>query len=115
MIESTVTELGWVDVGAADTFPANEGRRRVVNGAVLAVFRVGERLFALDDACTHGRASLSEGFVENGCVECPLHQALFNLETGAAMTAPATKGVRTYRVRVRDGRVEIHTLDAAAK
>lgn len=113
MSESTVIESGWVDVGEAGGFPANQGCRRVINGAAVAVFRVDERFFALDDACTHGRARLSEGFVENGCVECPLHQALFNLETGAAMTPPATKGVRTYPVRVREGRVEIRAESAA--
>lgn len=113
MTESTVIESGWVDVGEADAFAANQGCRRVTNGAALAIFRIGERFFALDDTCSHGRASLSEGFVENGCVECPLHQALFNLETGAAMTPPATKGVRTYPIRVQDGRVEVRTEPAA--
>jgi anthranilate 1,2-dioxygenase ferredoxin subunit len=113
MTEATIVESGWVDIGAPDAFAANEGCRRVVNGMVLAIFHVGGRFFALDDLCTHGRASLSEGFVEDGCVECPLHQALFSLETGAAMTGPATKGVRTYPIRIRDGRVEIR-IDSAA-
>lgn len=108
-----VVEPGWMDVGEVEGFAVNEGRRRVVNGAVLAVFHVGGRFFAIDDMCTHGRASLSEGFVENGCVECPLHQALFSLETGVAVTGPATKAVRTYPVRVRDGRVEICVEPAA--
>ncbi len=113
MTEAIVLEPGWVDAGEVESFAANEGCRRVVKGAVLAIFQVGGRFFALDDACTHGRASLSEGFLENGCVECPLHQALFSLETGAAMTGPATKGVRTYPIRVRDGRVQIRIEPAA--
>jgi anthranilate 1,2-dioxygenase ferredoxin subunit len=73
----------------------------------VAMFRVGEELFALHDRCSHGHARLSEGFVENGCVECPLHQGLIDLRTGAPRSAPITEGVRAYPVRINDGGVEI--------
>ncbi|MET5012039.1 Rieske 2Fe-2S domain-containing protein, partial [Burkholderia pseudomallei] len=51
---------------------------------------------------------LSEGFGENGCVECPLHQGLLDLRTGAPKCAPVTQPVRAYPIRIVDGQGEIH-------
>jgi len=75
----------------------------------IAMFRQGESLHALHDLCTHGNARLSDGYVEDGRIECPLHQGLFDICTGAACGGPVTEDVRSYPVRVRDGRVEVAT------
>ena len=64
-------------------------------------------LYALYDLCTHGAAKLSDGYVEDGCVECPLHQGTFDIRTGAPCKAPVTEAVRTFPVRVVAGRVEV--------
>ncbi|CAG2157603.1 Anthranilate 1,2-dioxygenase ferredoxin subunit [Cupriavidus yeoncheonensis] len=100
----------WHDVGAADEFVEDEPRAVEAAGLSIAVFRVGEELFALHDLCTHERVPLSEGFVEDGCVECPLHQGLFDLRTGEARKAPCTTPVQTYPVQVSEGRVRIQVL-----
>ncbi|WP_412542901.1 bifunctional 3-phenylpropionate/cinnamic acid dioxygenase ferredoxin subunit [Longispora sp. K20-0274] len=71
----------------------------------VAVFCEGGEFFALDDTCTHEEASLSEGFVEDGCVECPLHASRFSLRTGEVVADPATRPVRAHLVEVRDGQV----------
>jgi nitrite reductase/ring-hydroxylating ferredoxin subunit len=71
----------------------------------IAVFRTEDGWFALDDTCTHGQASLSEGFIDGATIECPLHMAQFCLRTGAALTPPADKGVSTYPVIIEDGEV----------
>lgn len=74
-------------------------------GGPIAVFASEGGLFALDDTCTHNQASLSEGWVEAGEVECPLHGGRFCLRTGAAVGAPATEGTVTHAVRAEDGQV----------
>ncbi len=102
----------WHDVGAADEFVEDEPRAVLAAGIPIAVFRVGDELFALHDLCTHETAPLSEGFVENGCVECPLHQGLFDLRTGEARKEPCIEAVKTYPLRVMDGRVEIQVAAA---
>ncbi len=102
----------WHDVGAADEFVEDEPRAVLAAGIPIAVFRVGDELFALHDLCTHETAPLSEGFVENGCVECPLHQGLFDLRTGEARKEPCTEAVKTYPLRIMDGRVEIQVATA---
>lgn len=89
---------------AADLAP---GDVRVVQADVpVAVFRTdGGDLYAVDDTCTHQRASLAEGFVEGDVVECPLHAACFDLRSGQPIGPPATEPVRTHGVRVVDGHV----------
>ncbi len=68
----------------------------------VAVFRDEDGTFyALDDTCSHQEASLADGFIEDGQVECPLHAAQFCLRTGNALCLPATQPVATHRVEVR--------------
>ena len=99
----------WTDVGAPEDFPDGAVWPVVAGGMPIAMFRQGESLHALHDLCTHGNARLSDGYVEDGRIECPLHQGLFDICTGAACGGPVTEDVRSYPVRVRDGRVEVAT------
>jgi anthranilate 1,2-dioxygenase ferredoxin component len=98
----------WQVIGNLDDFTEGEPAAVVAGDKPVAVFRMGDEVFALHDLCTHGHARLSEGFVEDGCVECPLHQGLFDIRTGAPRCAPVTEAVRAYPIRIVDGQVEIH-------
>ncbi|MFV0459287.1 MAG: bifunctional 3-phenylpropionate/cinnamic acid dioxygenase ferredoxin subunit [Actinomycetales bacterium] len=98
-----------IDVGALASFPVGEGRR-IYGDTIgidydIAICNDEGELYAVDDTCTHSLASLSEGWIEECRVECPLHSAEFDLKTGEALSLPAVKPVRTYRVEVVDGRV----------
>jgi len=105
--EATVALAAWHDVGEPDDFPDGMAWPVVAGGVAIAVFRQGGQLHALNDLCTHGNARLSDGYIEDGCVECPLHQGLFRLATGEACGGPVTEGVQTYPVRVHQGRVQV--------
>lgn len=96
---SSEADTRWVRIGSDDDFAEDEPTRRSLGGLDIAVFRVDGKLYALDDHCSHGDASLSDGWVEGNCVECPLHQARFNLLTGEAETGPAVEPVRSYKLR----------------
>lgn len=71
----------------------------------IAVFRVDGSFYATADTCSHADSSLSEGYVEDGQVECIWHFAKFCIRTGAAKSLPATEPIRTYEVKVEDGDV----------
>ena len=100
----------WHDIGTPDQFIEDEPKAVVAGDASIAVFRVGDELFALHNLCTHAHALLSDGFVEDGCVECPLHQGTFDLRTGEARKEPCTRDVQTFHVRELDGRVQVQVL-----
>ena len=70
------------------------------NGRSICVARLGDEVFALDDTCTHSDASLSEGEIIDGAIECWLHGAHFDLRTGEALTPPAVTPLQRYEVKV---------------
>ena len=76
-----------------------------VGDVQIALVRLEDGVYAINDVCTHEFALLSEGFCENGKLECPLHQALFDVRTGAALSEPAEVPVATYPVKVEGGAV----------
>lgn len=94
--------MNWVKVATAQDLENNEAKTIAVAGHGIALYRIDDEFFATDSLCTHGAALLSEGFVEDGCVECPLHQGRFDIRTGRAMCAPVTVNLRTHKVR-REG------------
>lgn len=73
----------------------------------LAVFNVAGKYFVINDTCSHGDASLCDGEIEDGEVECPWHNAKFCIKTGKALTFPAVEAQKTYQTSVQDGLVSI--------
>jgi 3-phenylpropionate/trans-cinnamate dioxygenase ferredoxin subunit len=71
-----------------------------------------DTIYALDDTCSHEDASLADGWVEGGYVECPLHASKFCLKTGEVQGLPATRDVCPHRVEVRDGAVYLFPNEA---
>jgi nitrite reductase/ring-hydroxylating ferredoxin subunit len=66
----------------------------------IAIFKLDGEYYATDDTCTHGQASLAEGFIEDGSIYCPFHEGAFDLKTGKASAPPCVVGVKTYPVVV---------------
>jgi phenylpropionate dioxygenase-like ring-hydroxylating dioxygenase large terminal subunit/NADPH-dependent 2,4-dienoyl-CoA reductase/sulfur reductase-like enzyme len=85
-----------------------------ISGVPVALYRLGDEVFATHGVCTHALAFLADGYVEDGKIECPLHQGLFDIRTGAALCAPLTAPVRTYAVKVEAGAVYVN-LDRTAR
>ncbi len=72
-----------------------------VNDKDIAVYHLpGGEFRATDNICSHEYALLTDGWMENGCIECPLHAAQFDIRTGKAMSAPADEDIAVYAVRV---------------
>ena len=78
------------------------GARTVVEarGKRIAVFNVGGRFHAIDEACSHEGGPLSEGTLDGTVVTCPWHGARFDVTTGAVLRPPARRAVASYAVRV---------------
>jgi metal-sulfur cluster biosynthetic enzyme/nitrite reductase/ring-hydroxylating ferredoxin subunit len=79
----------------------NPGRLLVeVDDRIVALFRVGDDFFCIDDVCTHDGGPLSEGRLEDHTIACPRHGAKFDIRTGKALTMPATVDTAAYEVKV---------------
>jgi p-cumate 2,3-dioxygenase ferredoxin subunit len=76
------------------------------DGHKLALYNFEGRIYATDDVCTHGAASLSEdGSVDGPFVECGWHNGRFDLRTGAACAMPCMEALKSWPIQIVDGRV----------
>lgn len=92
-------------VGPEQEIPEGRGTLREVAGERLALFRIGDQIYCIDDTCSHAMASLSAGRVEGRTVTCPLHGGQFDIPTGKPARLPVTAPVAVHPVEVRDGQV----------
>lgn len=102
-----------VDLGPADQLPEGEVMQVQAEASGydrdIAVIHAEEGgFFALDDECSHEAVSLSDGFVEEDTLECPMHASAFCLRTGVPETPPALTPVSTHLVTVEDGQLILH-------
>lgn len=97
--------MTWTRIAAATQLQDDEVIPVALGDAQLALYRSAGEFHVTDNVCTHQYALLSDGYLEDGCIECPLHQARFDLRTGTALCAPATQPIRVYPVRVEGGDV----------
>jgi nitrite reductase/ring-hydroxylating ferredoxin subunit len=82
-----------------------------IAGREVALYKLGEEYFATANICTHQFAFMSEGYVEGDCIECPLHQALFDIRTGAVKEGPPEEPLQTYPVRLDGAALLVELLD----
>ncbi|MFV0384340.1 nitrite reductase small subunit NirD [Paracoccus sp. (in: a-proteobacteria)] len=102
-----------VDIGTLEDIPRQGARLVRTTHGCIAVFRTADdRVFALDDRCPHKGGPLSEGIVHGDHVTCPLHNWVFDMNSGRAQGID-DGAVRTYQVRISKGRILI-SADLAA-
>jgi len=90
----------WITVASLADVPEGQMLAVEVAGEAVCLYNLGGTVYATQNVCTHAEASLAEGYIDGDCIECPLHQALFDIRTGKAKSAPATEDLRVYPVRV---------------
>jgi 3-phenylpropionate/trans-cinnamate dioxygenase ferredoxin component len=102
-----------VTVCALDDLAPGATRRVEVGSRAIAIVRIGDEVYAIGDVCSHQDISLAEGEVdpEERTIECWKHGSEFSLETGEALTLPATRPVPVYDARVDDGQVVLVVPD----
>ncbi|WP_171132357.1 nitrite reductase small subunit NirD [Ruegeria sp. HKCCA5014] len=97
--------MSWIDIGSLDDVPLRGARLVKTHIGCIAVFRTAEaEVFAATNSCPHKGGPLSEGIVHGQSVTCPLHNWVFDLNTGQAQGADEGR-IDTYPVRVEDGRI----------
>jgi naphthalene 1,2-dioxygenase ferredoxin component len=100
-----MSEPNWIDALAAGDVPADDVKGVLVAGRDIAIYGVGDAVYATDNLCTHGHARLCDGFLEGTEIECPLHQGKFDVRDGTPTCDPATEALRCYPVKIEGGRV----------
>jgi nitrite reductase/ring-hydroxylating ferredoxin subunit/DMSO/TMAO reductase YedYZ heme-binding membrane subunit len=98
---------GWLAIGSPQSIP-DKGARIVAipGGERIAVYRDGQQIAALTNLCAHQNGPIGEGRIIDGLVTCPWHGYQYRLMDGCA-PPPFTEKLVTYRVRIRNGVVEV--------
>ena len=91
----------WVRVAAMADVAEGKAFGVRVGAKEVAIYHLpGGEFCATDNICSHEYALLTEGWLENGCIECPLHAAQFDCRTGKALSAPADEDLQVYQLKI---------------
>ena len=92
----------------------SRGKRFLINDVELAVFKVNEEIYVLNNTCPHQHTTvIYDGFIEEGCVVCPAHGWMFDLKTGKQPTG--AKGLESYPVKIINDEVFVIVNKRALK
>jgi nitrite reductase/ring-hydroxylating ferredoxin subunit len=101
-----------VQVAALSDVPPGWVLKVRLGSRELAVARNGDGVFVVDNACTHAGGPVGDTRLKEGCfVECPWHNSVFDVRTGAVLRGPARKELKTYDVVVEDGKIFVSVPD----
>jgi nitrite reductase/ring-hydroxylating ferredoxin subunit/uncharacterized membrane protein len=101
------TSLKFMPVLADADLPEGELRRVEAGGRQIVLARQHGRVYALAESCSHLGGPLSDGQLEEGCVQCPWHGSRFALEDGRPIDGPAAVPQPCFETRVRGGQIEV--------
>jgi len=101
----------WHKAARLDEIMPNEMLEVTVSDISVCLYNLDGQIYATAALCTHGEASLADGVIIGNEVECPFHQGMFDIRSGAATAAPCTEALRTYSVKIEKGEVYIQMED----
>jgi len=101
----------WTEVARVDEVPEDGTFRTFLGDEPVCLYNMGGTIYATHDTCTHGQASLADGFIDGETIECPLHQGRFHIPTGKAVGPPCTVDIKAYPVKIENGAVLLKDPD----
>ncbi|HJZ99876.1 MAG TPA: nitrite reductase small subunit NirD [Candidatus Solibacter sp.] len=107
--------MSWIRVTEIENIPLREGRAVQIGDREIAIFNLGGRVLAADNACPHRGGPLADGIVSGTHVVCPLHAYRVCLESGNVTKPEVCVKVDTYEVRVEGGVVMVDINEAEEK
>jgi len=106
----------WVAVAPSEAIKREDTLRLDHANKTYAIYRTADdRYFATDGLCTHGNTHLADGLVKGNLIECPKHNGRFDFRDGTPQRPPVCVALKTYDVRVSEGKVWIDVTSAGGK
>lgn len=102
-----MSEQNFVAVARVDEVPPGGVKVVQVGGRSILLCHTRDRIFAVENQCSHAEEPLECGRIRAGWIACPAHGARFDLETGEAMNPPAKDPIATFAVRITGETIEI--------
>ena len=100
-----MTDENWIEVGPTDSIEEEDLIRFDHGDRTSCIYRLSDGYYATDGICTHETVHLEDGLVMDDEIECPMHQGVFNIKSGEAITPPACDDLKTYPVKVDNNKI----------
>lgn len=104
----------WKEVARVGDLAEGDVIQIKIEDTCVALFNIAGRYYATAGICTHAHAFLAQGYLQDDTIECPLHQGIFHVPTGKALSPPVTKDLQTFSVRVEGGCILVALPDGNA-
>ncbi len=102
-----MSEDNWHLVGSTDNVEVEDIIRFDLGDKTFCIYMLDDGFYATDGICTHEDVHLEDGLVMDNEVECPMHQGVFDIKTGEAVSPPACDNLKTYPVKVEQNNIYI--------
>ncbi len=97
--------MAWIDAAGVDELQPGQMKRLDAAGKPLLLCNAEGEYFCVDEMCSHEDYSLWFGCIQGKKIKCSLHGSYFDLASGNALTEPADCPLKTYPVKIDNGRV----------
>ena len=97
----------WQHVGETNNMDVEDILRFDHGDKTYCIYKLEDGFYATDGVCTHEAVHLEDGIVMDGEIECPMHQGIFTIKSGEAISPPACKDLKTYPIKVENDKVYI--------
>ena len=102
-----MSQENWHLVGTTDGMEVEDILRFDFGDKTFCIYMLEDGFYATDGMCTHEAVHLEDGLVFDNEVECPMHQGVFDVKTGKAVSPPACDDLKTYPVKVEENKIYI--------
>ena len=101
---------GWLEVSEEAGIEVEDIIRFDHENKTYCVYKLEDGYYATDGLCTHETVHLEDGLVMDDEIECPMHQGIFNIKSGAVIQDPPCDDLKTYEVKVEEEKIYINIL-----
>jgi naphthalene 1,2-dioxygenase system ferredoxin subunit len=98
----------WITVAKSDALEPGSVIGVKAGDLDVALYSIDGQIYATDNICTHAHAHLSDGWLEDDIIECPLHGGRFEVKSGKGLGAPITCDVKTFPVRIEGEEIQVN-------
>ena len=95
-----MSEENWIEVGSTESIEEEDLIRFDHQDKTFCVYRLTDGFYATDGMCTHEAVHLEDGLVMDDEIECPMHQGIFNIKSGEALSPPACEDLKHTQLKL---------------
>ena len=100
-------KLNWILVCNESEIEIDDLKRFDYKDKTFCIYKLKDVIYATDGLCTHEKFHLEDGLVMDGEIECPMHQGIFDIKSGKAVSEPACVDLKTYETKVEGSNIYI--------